>query len=117
MGPSFDTALLLGSCICEDGYGSEDCYLIKSVPPRILSTEGNGMCDVSNGDTCNCIEITTDGAVETAVCLIVVVRIGQAAAFCLIQLYLYQPFTTQARPAFSLFPTMFSIFFKTNFKV
>ena len=82
--------ILLGTCICEEGYDSDDCYLKKSDAPSILSIEGNGMCDVSGSDTCNCIEITTNGSSNNAVCVFVIglVRIGHNHGLCLLRQHL-----------------------------
>lgn len=50
--------IVLGVCICRDGYGASDCSYDLSVPPDVFSI------DIGSGDICeksNCNEVFVDG--------------------------------------------------------
>ena len=46
-----------GLCICDTNYTSADCSIDKAKIPTVVSTSGNGTCDVRNRSDCHLTRI------------------------------------------------------------
>lgn len=59
------TKIVLGECICKDGYGASDCSYDLSIPPDLYSIDiGSGdICDIKN---CEEVFIEGDGFLKTS---------------------------------------------------
>lgn len=49
---------VLGTCVCDDGYGGGDCGIDMSIPPIINGVVDSGLCDL---DLINCTSAVIEG--------------------------------------------------------
>ncbi|KAL4219880.1 hypothetical protein ACF0H5_020291 [Mactra antiquata] len=57
-----------GLCVCFEGFGTDLCLLLLSIPPILVEYGDEGLCDVSSGSTCDFILIVSDGFIEDPWC-------------------------------------------------
>lgn len=54
-------------CQCADGWGSADCSVDLTAPPKTNNVQGGGVCDRQNKE-CKLLRVTVDGCVDQTTC-------------------------------------------------
>ena len=78
---NIDTLLTDGVCQCDPNYGSRDCSIDKTIPPKVATIQGNGKCDRKD-KTCSNLRFTVDGCLTDVECKIVHVEVMLRVFVC-----------------------------------